>query len=196
MTGGADMGGVDALSLLGDASWETKSRASWDCRPTLPKGLLGAEPAPSGSALSLFRELDLWGPPWPFRGTITCWVGATWPCTEAGRSPPRRRSALALRGGWGSARTGWCVKDCERFFRGWSSKNSMMKACWLRCSCPPCWDESAGGDGPRADLWAGTGSGPAERSCSGLWRTCVGAAGWTKMDGPSPVLWTAWGGGA
>lgn len=64
MTGGADMGGVDALSLVGDVSSAANSRASLDCLPMLPKGLMvmvGAEPgeAASGSALSLFRELDL-----------------------------------------------------------------------------------------------------------------------------------------
>lgn len=68
MTGGADMGGVDALSLMGDVSclaaavWTSaaNSRVSLECLPTLPKGLMmEVEEAASGSGLSRFRELDL-----------------------------------------------------------------------------------------------------------------------------------------
>lgn len=85
MTGGADVGGVDALSLVGvqalslvgvqdlslvgdvsccpEAAWASaaNSRASLDCLPTLAKGLMTLEEdeVASGSTLSLFRELDL-----------------------------------------------------------------------------------------------------------------------------------------
>ena len=111
MTGGADMGGGPGLSLVGDGgppeslrNSAANSCTSLDFFPTLPKGLVGgargvAEASTSPSVFSLFRELDRWGVPWPwaFRGTVTCWVGGRWPCTEAGRSVPLRRSILALR---------------------------------------------------------------------------------------------------
>lgn len=122
ITGGADMGG-DVLSLVGDnALWAASfirnsaanSWASLDFFPTLPNGLMvmpeeareeGPEPEEEealpplrgSSVFSLFRELDLRGPPWPFRGTVTCWVGGMCPCMEFGLSPPFRRSSLALR---------------------------------------------------------------------------------------------------
>lgn len=123
ITGGADMGGGDVLSLVGDkALWTVSfirnsaanSWASLVFFPTLPNGLMvmpeevreeGPEPEEEealpplrgSSVFSLFRELDLWDPPWPFRGTVTCWVGGMWPCMEFGLSPPFLRSSLALR---------------------------------------------------------------------------------------------------
>lgn len=78
MTGGADIGGGDVLSLVGEMSrWAAESFrssvanscASLDFFPTLPKGLMTipeeereeAEPdeAASPSVFSRFRELDL-----------------------------------------------------------------------------------------------------------------------------------------
>lgn len=81
MTGGADIGGGEVLSLVGEESSRLEpfrnsaanSCASLDFFPTLPKGLTMmpedereevAEVA-SPSVFSLFRELDLCGPPWP-----------------------------------------------------------------------------------------------------------------------------------
>lgn len=80
ITGGADIGGGDVLSLVGDNVPRTEffrnsaanSWASFDFFPTLPKGLMmmpaeereeEPEAAVSPSVFSLFRELDLCGPP-------------------------------------------------------------------------------------------------------------------------------------
>lgn len=206
MTGGADIGG-GVLTLVGEVSWwpesfknsAANSWASLDFFPTLPKGLMttpedGREEAVSLSVFSLFRELDLWGAlcPWPFRGTVTCWVGGMWPCTDAGLSPPFRRSNLDFRAEYESAWVGLCVKDCERFLRGLSSKNSMMKACWERCSEGASFGVSALGDeareglrdsgrsGATGEVGAGWGG---ENCCCGFW-AWVGASDWSD--------WTDW----
>lgn len=114
-------------------------------------------PPPLGgsSVFSRLRELERWGPcPWPepFSGTVICCVGGGWPCTEAGRSPlcplPLRRSSLARNAEYES---GLAVKDCERFLRGLSSKNSMTKACWL------------GGSGCGRRGWVGEGTSCGDR---------------------------------
>ena len=106
------------------------------------------------------------------------------------------------------------VKDWERFLRGLSSKNSMMKACWLRCSGGPCgavWlgDPWPGGDpwfgGSRTGVWLG-----GEWLCGGVrdsdsgkvGETTAGAGGaarcWEPADRPDLTVcwetsdWSVW----
>lgn len=119
-----------------------------------------------------------------------------WPCTDAGLSLPFRRSSLPFRAEYESACAGLCVKDCERFLRGLSSKNSMMKACWVRGSWSPCLGASFVGDGARGVPWdrncsATTGEAVAclgGEYCSGCWSFCVGGDGGQGTDGTDWML--------
>lgn len=121
------------------------SWASLDLRPTLLKGLTETEAEEReeklvlilSSVFSLRREPALWGPvdEGPFRGIVYRWVGGV---AEAGNgaclSPDGLKLFFAF-SSWtlrpeGSDGVVLLVKDCERFFLGLSSKNSMTKAWW------------------------------------------------------------------
>ena len=168
----------------GGRDWRRNSAAnscaSLDRRPTLAKGRVEAEREEKleeelrrMSVFSRRREPARWSPPEdeePLRGTVNCCVGGLEPCAAVPLSPSRaalfffsRRLLSAVLASLGPMLV---VKDCDRFLRVLSSKNSMTKACW---GSPRAWlwgeEDRAGVE----EVSGGSMAGGVERS-DGEWR--------------------------